>query len=77
MSIADQIDDALKAERPSHTCKVCWILEQVSEEDRIAISGALDRGLSAPKLAKILTNNGYEASRSAVHRHTAHLKGTE
>lgn len=75
--MSDLAADIVKAmdERGGRDCKVCWLLQRMDIDDRDALLVGLER-LSAPKLSKILKQNGHDVSRSSVSRHNSlHAKG--
>ena len=63
-TLSDQLAEASTVERRSSNLEKA--LEKMNSEDRAAVLRALEGELSAPKLATVLRNNGYEVSATSI-----------
>ena len=74
MSISDKLASAVP-NRAGKGCGMCSVLEQLSEEDKQAIIGAMSipmndlQRITDKQIANILKSEGYDVSHNSVYRH--------
>jgi len=74
MSITDKLASAVP-NRAGKGCGMCSVLEQINEEDKQAIIGAMSipmndlQRITDKQISDILKSEGYDVSHNSVYRH--------
>lgn len=68
MSLKDALEHAAPKKR-GPACSVCRLLEDLPEEDSVALQEALDAGLAESALTRAIRSEGHYVGKGAIGRH--------
>lgn len=77
MGLDDDLDDLLTIKKGHpRLCAVQHVLNQLDEKQAEKVTALIDAGVvPAPKIAVVLTKNGFDINDKAISRHRRRLKG--
>ena len=72
--LATELENAVEAKHPAHGCSVCKALEELPEDERMALRKAIASQVGSVRLSHILQRNGVRVGVPSirVHRSEGH-----